>query len=372
MRGIRIMADIRIHRRRSVASARQERLALAVFVAFAPAACDLPSEDACRVVQVTSAIVSGYSRTEYLGISEAERGAIVAIQLERAGTGPDSCSGVALGAELVLTAAHCIGDDVSTVAVQGRTWQRKGDAEFSVDVNRAKDVALIRLPSLDAPGVLAPNDEDAARWRGGLVEIAGAGLREDGSTGGVEFAVAEVLDVTDRYLDVRLPQGGGPCGGDSGGPLLVRGASGRVEVAGVLSNGDSSCNGPDHYERVDDISSWLGNGGGAEGSNSTDCGALTVRGRCFGARVVWCDDGRVRASDCGGETPCGWDPESDGFRCVAPDSDPCDGVSDTGKCADEAAVRCAAGHLERLDCAPCGGSCQLSARSGDAVCALSK
>src|SRR5262252_6531422 len=77
-----------------VASTWQKRFALTVFVAFTPAACDRPSEAACRVGQVTSAIVGGYSRTEYLGISEAERDALVALQLERQSTGPDLCSGV--------------------------------------------------------------------------------------------------------------------------------------------------------------------------------------------------------------------------------------------------------------------------------------
>jgi hypothetical protein len=334
--------------------------------------CEANTE-ACQVERVSSGLVNGHSETDYLGLSGADVGAVIALELLRVGEIRDLCTGVAVGTDLVLTAAHCLDDSVLDVGVGGRIWQRWGDEELWIRAASRQDVALARLPGLSAPAFLIPSSEPAERWSRGLVELAGAGARADGSAGTIELAVAEVLSVDERYLEVRLPQGGGPCAGDSGGPLLVRGPAGRVEVAGVLSKGDPSCNGPDYYERLDALSSWLAEHVVAADVVSAECGSLLERGRCFGSRAVWCEGDAIRAEDCASSTSCGFSPKQQGFRCVSPAHDPCNGLPDNGRCIEGAAVRCVDGHWERLDCEACGGGeCVISARSGDALCTVAK
>jgi hypothetical protein len=343
-------------------------LAVGLWALALAAGCE-PSAEACQVERVASAIVHGHPHTDYLGLAEVEASAILAIELLRSGEIRDLCSGVAITSELVLTAAHCADDSVVELTIAGRTWQRWGDEELSIHVAPERDVAIIRLPELAAPAALAVSTEDATRWNGALVELAGAGRRDDGSAGSVELAVAEVLAVDDRFLEVQLPQGGGPCAGDSGGPLLVRGHSGRLEIAGVLSGGAPTCDGPDYYERLDGLSAWLAELHGEIDAGSGECGSLTERGRCFGTRAVWCERGEIRARDCLPAEACGYSFDNRGFRCVEPALDPCGGVPDNGRCVDGDAVRCVDGHLERLACDACDGVCAISARSGNAVCA---
>lgn len=345
------------------------RLAVGLWLLASPSGCE-SHEGTCQVERVASAIVQGHARTDYLGLGEAEARAILAIELLRTGEIRDLCSGAALSAELVLTAAHCVDESVVEVTIAGRTWPRWGDEELAIRIAPERDVAVIRLPGLAAQATLAASTEDAARWSGALVELAGAGRREDGSAGSVELAVAEVLSVDEQYLAVQLPQGGGPCAGDSGGPLLVRGPFGRLEVAGVLSEGAPGCDGPDFYERLDGLEAWLAAWQTEASASSDDCGSLSERGRCFGTRAVWCERGRVSAEDCSETQACGYSPGARGFRCVDRADDPCDGVPDSGRCVNGDAIRCVDGHLERLDCGACDGACTTSSRNGSAVCGL--
>lgn len=343
-------------------------LAWLMVTALAVASCAAPSEDVCRVQRVRSLLINGYERTDYLGIDEAAASAIVALELTRADGNRDLCSGVIVGPDTVLTAKHCFEEEARELRLSGRVWRSRGEGPLAVDRHPLRDVALAHLPGLDAATSLALSVEDAGSLRGRFVEVAGAGVTEDGRSGHTALAVVEVLSVDGPHLVVRMPQPGGPCGGDSGGPLLVRGPSGRVDVAGVLSVGAPDCNGPDRYERVDELRSWLSERVvGVTGSAA--CGRIERQGRCFGARVVWCEAGEVVAMDCDDGARCGWSIPAGRFECVTPETDPCAGVHDTGACFDGAAVRCVEGHLERLDCAACGASCQVSSRTGRATCA---
>ena len=309
-------------------------------------------------------------RAGFLGLSEAQVGAVVALEFDAGDGARDLCSGAMLNAESLVTAAHCFVTQASGLRIVGANWERSiSIADTIVDLHPLLDVAVVEIGGLDAPFALPTASGAEVSHVGEFVEIAGAGLRENGAAGLVQFAVAEIKSVSATSLQVELPGGGGPCGGDSGGPLLRRGPSGAIEIAGILSQGSPICQGPDSYERLDTLSDWLEQRVGPPASTESACSGLGTTGRCFGNRAVWCDAGVELAADCGSGSVCGWDLSSHGFRCVDQDGgDACGGVPELGRCDSENVQRCVNGTVEQLSCAVCGGTCAISSRTGKAVC----
>lgn len=344
---------------------------LVAALAILPIACGSPSPEECRVETVSSALVGGTSHTGYLGLSGAQESAVVAITFEAgAATGPANlCSGVALGRSALVTAAHCFDTPAANLLVTGAGWRRAlAFADVVIHRHEALDVAIVEAAALDAPLALPFARVGEAANVGDTAEVAGAGVRDDGTAGEIEFGVASVTAVADDSLTVELLGPGGPCGGDSGGPLLRRGAAGGVEVLGILSEGAPTCQGPDRYVRLDKLQAWLESTVGAPSTTASVCSTLGAEGRCFGTLAVWCEGGRDAAESCAGGKACGWDSGQNGFRCVAPASDPCRGVTDLGRCFGETARRCVGGVLQQVSCSDCGGTCTLSSRTGKASC----
>ncbi|WP_437986576.1 trypsin-like serine protease [Sorangium sp. So ce117] len=339
-------------------------------MAVLTSACGSPGTEECTVVAVSSALVGGVEHTGYLGLSGQQTGAVVAVELNPGedGSAANLCTGVMLSEESLITAAHCLWMGTARLKIAAADWQRDVVAQGQeIALHPSRDVAMIKIAGLGAPSWLPRARGSASDRAGHLVEVAGAGLREDGGAGTVEFAVARIASATEDHLIAQM-SGGGLCGGDSGGPLLRRGPSGAVEVLGVLSQGAPSCAGPDRYERLDNLVGWLDAMVGAPSSSESACETLGTRGRCFGSTAVWCQSGVESAASCEGESACGWDPAQRGFRCVSASSDPCRGITDLGRCDGESAQRCVDGVVEELSCPACGSTCTISSRSGKATC----
>jgi Trypsin len=158
----------------------------------------------------------------------------------------------------------------------------------------------------------------------------------------------------------------GACDGDSGGPLLIRGANGTVMVAGVLSVGSLTCTGNDTYVRLDTIGQWVQTVVGAYESVDRACGGIDTAGRCFYGDAVWCANGQIAGQACSGATSCGWDAAQAGYRCVLPTRDPCAGVDSVGTCKGNTALQCNGGELQRKDCG-CN-TCRIDGTSGAPSC----
>jgi hypothetical protein len=310
------------------------------------------------------ALTGGGAQESYLGLSEGQQAAIVEITATALGV-EGRCSGALVAPGWVLTAGHCA-PLLSAVDLVIRTGFGPAARSAGAETHPSLDVGI--LPVKPVPGVeaIARTDEPfTADWIGRRVEIAGWGRTETGEMGQLRWAVAEIEDITAVEVAVLGPESGGTCAGDSGGPLLVRGADGGVRVAGALSSGSLSCEGASRYVRLDVAAEWLAGRTGAY-TPPIGCGTLDGSGRCFGDRAVWCEGGDARAADCLSPQACGWDVVAQGYRCVA--DDPCAGVDDLGTCQEDTAVHCERGQAQGAACAACGQTCGIDGASGRATC----
>jgi len=186
------------------------------------------------------------------------------------GSRGNSCTGVVLAADLVLTVAHCVlpgaeyrivefdGAHQPTLGPVANVTRHPGFKLETMLAHRATaDIALLKLPGpLAAPAVQAPLTARTSFAPGDRFTVAGYGLavRGDGKTGGKVRAASLVATGKPGTLQVRLvdPSTGGArpglgaCTGDSGAPAFEETAD--AAVVGVVSwstgpNGSGGCGG---------------------------------------------------------------------------------------------------------------------------------
>jgi hypothetical protein len=344
---------------------------VALAVPFGAFACSLSEAGAEGCFGVAGeALMNATTEERYLGLSDRARAAIVSI-VNSSGSREALCTGTLVNREWVLTAGHCSAIEGAEVVVSlesGATPTRLpvvGRSRHS-----ELDLALLRVSSNDVLPAMAPlrREKDVGLLPNDLVELAGYGVTETGSTHELRFLVEPIVEVDTESLIVSGAGASGACLGDSGGPLLVRDREGRVVVAGVLSSGSPSCLGEDRYVRVDTVTDWITEVAGPTGDESVDCGGIDTRGRCLYGNALYCSGATLVCQTCDGDRRCGWDETAQGFRCVPPSEDPCDGIDSLGACHLGAPAFCNDGRLERSVCA-CGDVCRVHGASGEPTCA---
>jgi hypothetical protein len=182
----------------------------------------------------------------------------------------DLCTGTALAADLVLTAAHCVTRLIdyqvkvyqSGTSIPVRSIARHPRFDYAnYAASRATaDVALLKLvaplPEIVMPAVLAPPRRVAVGER---LTIAGFGVTLAGTPRGLGQPRMAALSVTGQpgSLQIRLydlatrnlRNGLGACTGDSGAPAFDgQSASGIGQLIGVVSwttapNDEEGCGG---------------------------------------------------------------------------------------------------------------------------------
>ena len=255
------------------------------------------------------------------------------------------CTGTLVTTDVVITAAHCldtarggrnykemsasdlaiyVGDDPSLDIVDH--LYQVSDLQIYSGYNRNSlvgDIAILRLSS-DITESVTPVDylPSASGFSssdvGMDINFAGFGEAEDGSSGvklqvdgtlgGLGCAVTGCPSSGDSATQVSYAQGGGgPCFGDSGGPLFVTRNS-TVYLAGITSYGDAYCTIYGVSTRVDAYETWIESYiGSTPDTGTSDTGTS--------------DTGTTDPGTCG-----------DG---VCDDGESCDGRDGTTSCADD-------------------------------------
>src|ERR1051325_813857 len=193
------------------------------------------------------------------------------------GSRGNSCTGVAVASDLVLTVAHCalpgaeyriVEFDAAHRPALGPTATVTRHPGFKLETMLAHrataDVALLKIPGpLAASTVPAPLTTRTAFAPGDRFTVAGYGLavRGDGRSGGKVRAASLVTTGKPGTLQVRLVDpatagtrpGLGACTGDSGAPAFEE-TGGAAAIVGVVSwsTGPKSSDGCGRLTRLTD------------------------------------------------------------------------------------------------------------------------
>jgi len=336
--------------------------------------CDASSKE-CSAAVIAVGLTNAAPDATYLALTAPQMNAVVQVRFGLEPSSADVCSGVLIAPSLVLSAAHCArhyGTDTVSVVFGSDASVPAWTTEANAIVHPDHDLMLLELASppmdeIDVVPLALASPSEVTTATDALVQVGGYGDDASGTFGARGFLVERVTDITDSEVTVSAEGLAGACFGDSGGPLLIRDASGRASVVGVLSRGAISCFGSDRYTRADVHRSWLESHGlEATVDSSLSESTLALRGRCFGSTAVWVQDGEPMAQACGDE--CGWNAPAGGYRCIEAALDPCEGIDEVGVCVGDEALHCAAGAIEAVDCGLCGATCARSPRTGSAIC----
>jgi hypothetical protein len=261
------------------------------------------------------AIVGGQPATAY---PEA-----VLVDMAQGGQVTSICSGTLIAPRVVLTAGHCIqgydgwsvrapfAQNQASLAVGAETYDWTSTGQYVA--RDQHDIGLVYLAQPMALTTYPTLAKERLPWNSRVRNI---GRIDNGKASSSALFLGPEVPVKDGAavgfpLAYRAPET--IQSGDSGGPVV---AAGTHTVVAVNSGAGG---GVQVLARVDLLASWIAERVAAFESSASEagCGAIDYAGTCDGNRVVWCEDGSLKALDCAAsQKTCGYNAQARYYDCL--------------------------------------------------------